>query len=310
LCCVSTTQLTPIPISRTVKDIGIKDEIINQNKVKIEDKVKGRVLKDEVKVKGKLNDESTAVAFQDEVMAVQATRGCVMLHVKELLTSILSDMNDESKSQKEEMMTDRLRYQNLDGDNDDKCEDGSPTTIVISSDKKAENSDSKKSIDNFFTNGCNDIDRRRSGGTVGGGFDLGGIWGGVQGKGAGSCLDQFVLIDIRSVAENDLSGGGLLSCAIRLDPEFLDKPDLFNVWMQHFDGTRGCNICIIDLPPVATTGLSLWRRLLLGEGDGVSGNSAYLSGLLGNGKGKHVSSDSAGFIDPQVLKSICYFRIH
>lgn len=305
--------MTPIPISRAIKDSSVKDGNVNQNKEKssdqekIEDNVKGRVLKDEVKVKGKSNDESTAIAYQDEVMAVQATRGCFMLHVKELLTSILSDMTDESQSQKEEMTIDRLRYQDIDGDNDEKCEVGSPTSIVISSDKKAEDSDGiiqKKSIDKncLFTNGCNDIGRRRSGSAVGGGIEIGGVWGGVQGKGAGSCLDQFVLIDIRSVTENDLSGGGLLSCAIRLDPEFLDKPDLFNVWMQHFDGTRGCNICIIDLPPVATTGLSLWRRLLLGEGDGVSGNSAYLSGLLGNGKGKHISSDSAGFTDPQVLK--------
>ena len=43
--------------------------------------------------------------------------------------------------------------------------------------------------------------------------------------------------------------------------------------MQHFDGTRGCNICIVDMPPARWTGFALWRRLLLGEGDGQSSNS-------------------------------------
>jgi hypothetical protein len=52
----------------------------------------------------------------------------------------------------------------------------------------------------------------------------------------------------------------------------LNQPDSFDVWIQHFDGTRGCNLCIIDLPPSQWTGVALWRRLLLGEGDGMAAN--------------------------------------
>lgn len=81
---------------------------------------------------------------------------------------------------------------------------------------------------------------------------------------------QYVIIDIRSYDDTIASGGGLLPRSIQLEPEFLQRPDAFDIWMQHFDGTRGCNICIIDLPPAKWTGLALWRRLLLGEGDGTS----------------------------------------
>jgi hypothetical protein len=81
---------------------------------------------------------------------------------------------------------------------------------------------------------------------------------------------QFVIIDIRSYEEKNLSGGGTLPRAIELDPEFLNSPGAFEVWLQHFDGTRGCNICVIDLPPAQWTGIALWRRLLLGEGDASS----------------------------------------
>ena len=48
------------------------------------------------------------------------------------------------------------------------------------------------------------------------------------------------------------------------------------MWIQHFDGTRGCNICIIDLPPAQWSGIALWRRLLLGEGDGTT-HGGYLN---------------------------------
>ena len=44
----------------------------------------------------------------------------------------------------------------------------------------------------------------------------------------------------------------------------------FDAWLQHFDSTKGCfNICILDMPVInySTNSFSLWRRLLLGEGD-------------------------------------------
>lgn len=207
LCCVSTTQLTPLPISRSMKDIGAKGEDLNQNsekfnKGRIEEKGKGKVANDEGGLKDKMNIKLKAVSSQDEGMAVQASRGCVMLHLKELLTSILLDVNDESKSQKEERMIDSLRYQDIeiDGGKDD---NRSPTSITISSDNKVEDFDgsiNKISIgkSDSFTNGCNEIEKRKNVGIVSGGgeFDIGGIWGGVEGKGAGSCLDQFVLIGL------------------------------------------------------------------------------------------------------------------
>ena len=42
---------------------------------------------------------------------------------------------------------------------------------------------------------------------------------------------------------------------------------LHDRWIQHFDGTKGCHICIVDMPPVQTSEVALWRRLLLGEGE-------------------------------------------
>jgi hypothetical protein len=78
---------------------------------------------------------------------------------------------------------------------------------------------------------------------------------------------QYVIIDIRSFEECDASGGGSIPRAIQLEPDFLNRPDAFEIWMQHFDGTRGCNIVIVDLPPSQWQGVALWRRLLLGDGD-------------------------------------------
>lgn len=103
---------------------------------------------------------------------------------------------------------------------------------------------------------------------------------------------QYVIIDIRSFEDSMLSGGGTLPRAVQLEPDFLNRPEAFDVWIQHFDGTRGCNLCIIDLPPAQWTGVALWRRLLLGEGDGTPGllqqtsfddsreNAQRLEGLL------------------------------
>lgn len=92
----------------------------------------------------------------------------------------------------------------------------------------------------------------------------------------GHVAPQFVIIDIRSYEDSNLTGGGILPRAVQLEPEFLNQPDAFEVWIQHFDGTRGCNICILDLPPAQFTGVALWRRLLLGEGDGTS-HHGYLN---------------------------------
>lgn len=94
---------------------------------------------------------------------------------------------------------------------------------------------------------------------------------------------QFVLIDLRPDVDIRVSGGGLIPRAISLEPDFIDQPDAFERWLQHFDGTRGCNLCIIDLPPGQASAISLWRRLLLGDGDGTQASINYtnVTQLLG-----------------------------
>ena len=68
-----------------------------------------------------------------------------------------------------------------------------------------------------------------------------------------------------------------------MDPEFLDNLDGLAKWIQHFDGTRGCHICIVDMPAVRTSDVALWRRLLLGEGDGFAPKAIKYSALLEEG---------------------------
>lgn len=92
-------------------------------------------------------------------------------------------------------------------------------------------------------------------------------------------MHQWVIIDIRSHEDSVENGSGNMPRAIQIEPDFLEKPDAFDIWLQHFDGLKGCNICIIDLPPTNWSGVTLWRRLLLGEGDNSS-SSNYKSSLL------------------------------
>lgn len=96
---------------------------------------------------------------------------------------------------------------------------------------------------------------------------------------------DFVLIDLRAAEEGIETGGGLIPRAIQLEPNFLDYPEAFRAWLQHFDGTRGVPICIIDTPPVQSSGsIKLWRRLLLGEGDGAN-NANTLPPRPNSGRG-------------------------
>lgn len=115
---------------------------------------------------------------------------------------------------------------------------------------------------------------------------------GSPGQGTPAASDtlpqQYVIIDIRAYDDTISSGAGMLPRAIQLEPEFLQRPDAFDIWLQHFDGTRGCNICIVDLPPAKWSGIALWRRLLLGEGDGMrdSGSSNELPAVSRGGVGQ------------------------
>ena len=88
---------------------------------------------------------------------------------------------------------------------------------------------------------------------------------------------QYVLIDIRSLQDSKVNGGGLIPRALQMDPEFLDNEDGLLAWMDHLDGTKGINLCLIDIPPGQESAFSLWRRLLLGEGDGLTSSSSQFS---------------------------------
>ena len=74
----------------------------------------------------------------------------------------------------------------------------------------------------------------------------------------GSFMEQFLVIDLRAASDIELSGGGIIPRAVHIEPDFLSSPDALERWIEHFDGTRGCNICILDLPPVQATSGTLW----------------------------------------------------
>ena len=120
---------------------------------------------------------------------------------------------------------------------------------------------------------------------------------------------QIVLLDVRSQDEINITGAGTLPKAISLEPNFLEHPAAFHQWLEHFDGTRGCRICIIDMgnsrmKPRAGQGgsstgtgtesqtgdIALWRRLLLGEGDGDAGAQRNVAGKKGYARDKHLDA--------------------
>lgn len=124
----------------------------------------------------------------------------------------------------------------------------------------------------------------------------------VSTEGTDHLPQQFVVIDMRSQEDAEEAGAGILPKAIRLEPEFVDKPDAFAAWLQHFDGTRGCNICIIDMPPAHLPSVALWRRLLLGEGDGRSKNSVVY-GRTGEARAGDGTGVGEGLSIPRDLQS-------
>lgn len=102
---------------------------------------------------------------------------------------------------------------------------------------------------------------------------------GPKASSGGFASDQIVLIDLRTDEDTDDNGGGTIAKAIRLDPACMKDTDMLSKWLQHFDGIKGCVICVIDMPPIQAPEVALWRRLLLGEGDGFApGAISYGSG--------------------------------
>lgn len=118
----------------------------------------------------------------------------------------------------------------------------------------------------------------------------------LNGSGAGDegfqSTNHFVVVDLRSTADIESSGGGTIPRAVQIEPDFLESTDALEHWIEHFDGMRGHNIVIVDMPPVHATSGALWRRLLLGEGDGLPPTAAYY------GLGKSAASNLASLLAP------------
>ncbi|CBN74844.1 conserved unknown protein [Ectocarpus siliculosus] len=55
-----------------------------------------------------------------------------------------------------------------------------------------------------------------------------------------------VALDIRPLHDYENSGAGHLGKSLRLDPYLLEMEDVLEKWMQHFDGTRGTHVCLVD----------------------------------------------------------------
>lgn len=54
-------------------------------------------------------------------------------------------------------------------------------------------------------------------------------------------IQKVIIIDLRPTDDNNNSGGGTLPQAIIMDPDFItDKNNSsFDIWIQHFDSSRG-----------------------------------------------------------------------
>ncbi|CAM9295298.1 unnamed protein product, partial [Ectocarpus sp. 13 AM-2016] len=64
-----------------------------------------------------------------------------------------------------------------------------------------------------------------------------------------------VALDIRPLHDYETSGTGHLGKSLRLDPYLLEMEDVLEKWMQHFDGTRGTHVCLVDsLDPTTGSG--------------------------------------------------------
>mmetsp|Transcript_14378 Transcript_14378/g.43145 ORF Transcript_14378/g.43145 Transcript_14378/m.43145 type:complete len:868 (-) Transcript_14378:1042-3645(-) len=121
--------------------------------------------------------------------------------------------------------------------------------------------------------------------------------GGSDGEPGRDSLDtagslDYVVLDVRAQHVRDDSGAGFFAKSMALGQEVIHT-DGFGVWLEHFDAVRGCHICVLGPDHVVDTAATLtemdlrkkgvtdkratddrpssglWRRLLLGEGDGV-----------------------------------------
>ena len=104
-----------------------------------------------------LLDLDKAIGIQDQTMSVQAARGCLMLNAKELIASLQSSLNSP------------LESNHTSGRNADQI-----------------GNTSKSNLNTNGTNAKSSTDKTQ--------IPSGGVWGGMEGGGVGSNLQQFVLI--------------------------------------------------------------------------------------------------------------------
>jgi hypothetical protein len=105
-------------------------------------------------------------------------------------------------------------------------------------------------------------------------------------------MQRFVVLDLRSSTDIETSCIGRIARAIQIDPEDISSADTLELVLQKLEGIRGSNIVIVDLPPVQASSGALWRRILLGEGDGVSPSSTVY------GLGKSAASNFVSLFSP------------
>mmetsp|Transcript_20050 Transcript_20050/g.26480 ORF Transcript_20050/g.26480 Transcript_20050/m.26480 type:complete len:951 (+) Transcript_20050:90-2942(+) len=60
---------------------------------------------------------------------------------------------------------------------------------------------------------------------------------------------QYVVLDVRLDQDFSSSGAGKLAKSYRLSQEFIKQEEQLEKWLQHFDSTSGCHICLIDSHP-------------------------------------------------------------
>jgi len=245
LCCVSTTELMPQPLGQPLQqDITYKLNILEF----------------------------------DKNLAIQSVRVCFMLSTQELIDYLVPQQlyNNKLSSKKKKVNL------NLIENNDNSCNSDDQQYHGDDDDNKDENMN--KDVSQFNNN--NNYNNNNSN------YDNTVVVDNVNNDNDDDNdndnkevvvidqinVHQWVIIDIRSSEESIHNGSGILPRAIQIEPDFLEKPDAFENWLQHFDGLKGCNICIIDLPPTNWTGVTLWRRLLLGEGDNSYSSSSYVDG--------------------------------
>jgi hypothetical protein len=108
-----------------------------------------------------LLDLDKAIGIQDQTMSVQAARGCLMLNAKELIASLQSSLNSP------------LESNHTSGRNADQIGNTSKSNL-------------NPRVDTNGTNTKSSTDKTQ--------VPSGGVWGGMEGGGVGSNLQQFVLI--------------------------------------------------------------------------------------------------------------------